>query len=152
MRNAIIGLILLSLFVSSCTTTKQITNFDECVAAGNPVMTSYPAQCVADGQTFTEDITPVEDLSSGNNDDEIKPPSVSQSELSAHNSESDCWIAYENNVYDLTNYLPKHPDGGESIAEYCGSSDDFEVAFVAKHGKSKVEMLLKEGVFKGELA
>lgn len=30
-----------------------ITNFDECVAAGNPVMESYPEQCAADGRTFT---------------------------------------------------------------------------------------------------
>ncbi len=29
-----------------------ITNFDECVAAGNPVMESYPEQCAANGQTF----------------------------------------------------------------------------------------------------
>lgn len=34
-----------------------ITNFDECVQAGNPVMESYPRQCrTQDGQTFTEDI------------------------------------------------------------------------------------------------
>lgn len=31
-----------------------VTNFDECVAAENPVMESYPRQCRADGQTFTE--------------------------------------------------------------------------------------------------
>ncbi|GEM_PF-884291 len=34
-----------------------IKNFDECVAAGNPVMESYPARCkTADGKTFAEDI------------------------------------------------------------------------------------------------
>lgn len=32
---------------------KSITNFDECVAAGNPVMESDPEQCSANGQTFT---------------------------------------------------------------------------------------------------
>ncbi len=31
-----------------------ITNFDECVAAGNPVMESYPRRCNANGQTFSE--------------------------------------------------------------------------------------------------
>lgn len=30
----------------------KITSFDECVAAGNPVMESYPEQCAADGGTF----------------------------------------------------------------------------------------------------
>jgi hypothetical protein len=34
---------------------KTITNFDECVAAGNPVMESYPEQCAADGQTFVNE-------------------------------------------------------------------------------------------------
>ena len=34
-----------------------ITNFDECMQAGNPVMESYPRQCRSeDGETFTEDI------------------------------------------------------------------------------------------------
>ncbi len=37
---------------------KVITSFDECVAAGNPVQTSYPAVCVADGKSFTATITP----------------------------------------------------------------------------------------------
>lgn len=31
-----------------------ITTFEECVAAGNPVMESYPRQCRAEGQTFIE--------------------------------------------------------------------------------------------------
>jgi len=36
----------------------KITNFEECSAAGNPVMESYPRQCRASsGQTFVEDIS-----------------------------------------------------------------------------------------------
>jgi hypothetical protein len=34
---------------------QSISNFDECVAAGNPVMESYPEQCTANGQTFTNE-------------------------------------------------------------------------------------------------
>ena len=34
-----------------------VANFEECVAAGNPVMESYPRQCrAANGQTYTENI------------------------------------------------------------------------------------------------
>lgn len=33
-----------------------VTNFEECVAAGNPVMESYPRQCRDGEQSFTEDI------------------------------------------------------------------------------------------------
>jgi hypothetical protein len=32
--------------------TAKITNYEECVAAGNPVMESYPTQCAANGKTF----------------------------------------------------------------------------------------------------
>lgn len=33
----------------------NITNFEECIEAGNPIMESYPRQCRAGDQTFTED-------------------------------------------------------------------------------------------------
>jgi len=36
--------------------TTTITNFDECVKAGNPVAESYPPQCRAHNQTFVQDI------------------------------------------------------------------------------------------------
>lgn len=36
--------------------TQDITTFEECVDAGNPVMESYPRQCIANNQTFVEEI------------------------------------------------------------------------------------------------
>lgn len=36
--------------------TNEISNFEECVAAGNPVMESYPRQCAANGKTYVEEI------------------------------------------------------------------------------------------------
>lgn len=48
-------LLTLSIFVlAGCA---KITNFDECIAAGNPAMESYPRQCRANGVTFVEDIS-----------------------------------------------------------------------------------------------
>lgn len=35
---------------------QQITNYKECVAAGNPVMESNPPQCRANGKTFTGEV------------------------------------------------------------------------------------------------
>ncbi len=44
----------------------EIDSFEECIAAGNPAMESYPRQCrSAEGRTFTEEITealPIKDL------------------------------------------------------------------------------------------
>ena len=34
----------------------MITNFEECAAAGNPVMESYPARCTHDGVTYTQEV------------------------------------------------------------------------------------------------
>lgn len=40
---------------------EQISSFEECVAAGNAVMESYPRQCrTASGQHFVEDVPPIE--------------------------------------------------------------------------------------------
>jgi len=53
-----------------CAAEKKITSFEECVAAGNPVMESYPRQCRADGQLFVEDIDePIEPLIGGQRDE-----------------------------------------------------------------------------------
>jgi hypothetical protein len=39
----------------------KIESFEECKAAGNPIMESYPRQCRAGNQTFGEEISPEED-------------------------------------------------------------------------------------------
>jgi hypothetical protein len=43
----------------------KITNFAECKAAGNPIMESYPEQCMADGQSFVNPDQSVDEQSSG---------------------------------------------------------------------------------------
>lgn len=35
---------------------REITNFEECAEAGNPVTASYPRQCRVNGKTFAEEI------------------------------------------------------------------------------------------------
>ena len=35
---------------------ESINDFEECAAAGNAIMESYPRQCFANGETFTEEI------------------------------------------------------------------------------------------------
>ena len=51
----ILGLLFSAILTAGCSGERGINSFDECVAAGNPVMESYPRQCRAgDGQMFTE--------------------------------------------------------------------------------------------------
>jgi hypothetical protein len=42
------------IFLIGC--SSQITDFESCIAAGNPAMESHPRQCAANGQTFVEQL------------------------------------------------------------------------------------------------
>lgn len=42
-------------------------------------------------------------------------------QLAAHASQSDCWMAIEGKVYDLTGYLGKHPTPPSVLLPYCGT-------------------------------
>lgn len=48
-------------------TSATISSFEACAAAGYPVMESHPRRCVANGQTFVEDVTNVNTGSNTNN-------------------------------------------------------------------------------------
>lgn len=57
--------ILVSMNLLKDNDTSSITTFEECVAAGNPVMESYPRQCRANEQTFVEEIEGIAPYDSG---------------------------------------------------------------------------------------
>lgn len=76
---------------------------------------------------------------------------VSASELSQHNSKEDCWVVFEGKVYDLTDFIPRHPGGEDKIIPQCGSPTKFEQAFLGQHGRSKVDFFMKVGVLIGDL-
>jgi hypothetical protein len=53
----------------------EISNFSECVEAGNPVMESFPRQCTANGVTYTETVvTPDPDEDEDEDEDEQPTP------------------------------------------------------------------------------
>jgi cytochrome b involved in lipid metabolism len=45
---------------------------------------------------------------------------ISLEELAVHNSEADCWMAIEGKVYNLSDYLPKHPTPASMLVPWCG--------------------------------
>lgn len=59
----------------------------------------------------------------------IYAQSYSESDISLHNKTSDCWVIYDRDVYDLTNYLSAH-DRYLDIREWCGT--DITEAFETK--------------------
>lgn len=49
----------------------------------------------------------------------ITHPSMSKTfslqEISSHNTEKDCWVVVDGNIYDVTSFLPEHP-GGKKVS------------------------------------
>ena len=45
-------------------------------------------------------------------------------EVAQHNSQSDCYVAYQGTVYNITSYLPNHPGGIRKATQMCGQNID----------------------------
>jgi cytochrome b involved in lipid metabolism len=73
-------------------------------------------------------------------------------EVAKHNSKESCWTVIRGEVYDLTNWIDKHPGGADKILKICGK--DGTDLFVRQHGgKEKPEKILEDfeiGVLKKE--
>lgn len=48
-----------------------------------------------------------------------EPSAYSMEDVQAHNLETDCWMAIEGKVYNVTDFVGKHP-GGKAIINGCG--------------------------------
>lgn len=58
----------------------------------------------------------------------IAPTSTTQGftmqEVAQHSSQSDCYVAYQGVVYNITSYLPNHPGGIRKATQMCGQNID----------------------------
>lgn len=69
-----------------------------------------------------------------------QPPQVSLAEVACHDCRDDCWIIVYDRVYDITDFLSKHPGGEEILLEYAGR--DASLAFQGiGHGPDMVAVL-----------
>jgi len=61
---------------------------------------------------------PAED--SDRNAAEDEPPRYALSDIALHAALDDCWIAVEGQVYDITDYIPRHPAPDDVLQAWCG--------------------------------
>jgi cytochrome b involved in lipid metabolism len=85
------------------------------------------------GCTAEEESAPPEDI--GN-------PFHTMDELAKHNSAKDCWLVFEGNIYDVTEYVVSHP-GGEAILKGCGIDATEIFGSIEKHTDTANNMLEK---------
>lgn len=74
---------------------------------------------------------------------------ISVQELSQHSSPSDGWIVINGNIWDITEFAPKHPGGAEIINEYLGQ--DASTAYNEVHGPGIAAKHLDSSCLKGRL-
>ena len=46
---------------------------------------------------------------------------ITKEELEKHNNPQDLWLVIDNKVYDVTEYMNKHPGGKNSILKHAGT-------------------------------
>lgn len=65
---------------------------------------------------------------------------ITLDEVMKHNTCTDSWVIYKGYVYDLTEFLPTHPGGMESIMKVSGT--DCTEIFYKTHPKKVFEKIL----------
>lgn len=53
-------------------------------------------------------------------------------EVAKRNTQSECWVAIDGGVYDLTDWIRQHPGGSGAIRALCGT--DGTSQFISQHG------------------
>ncbi len=61
-----------------------------------------------------------------------KPSGYTAQEVATKNSRTACWVIVSGGVYDLTDWISRHPGGSSAILGLCGT--DATEAFEGKHG------------------
>lgn len=69
-----------------------------------------------------------------------------------HNTINDCWVICNNNVYDITDFLKKHPVGYNIILKKAGSDITIDINFHSKNAKKILKQYhigyVKSNIFK----
>lgn len=60
---------------------------------------------------------------------------ISMDTVKQHNTATDCYVAINGNVHDLTSWIKQHPGGDKAILGLCGT--DGTQAFMSQHGRNQ---------------
>jgi cytochrome b involved in lipid metabolism len=136
------------------------------IVAGIFIYVNKQKEVLSPNQIKTEkqEISPLQDQSiqsqnqekltqtSGEEKTEENEKTYTMEEVAKHNSKESCWSVIRGKVYDLTNWIDKHPGGADKILRICGK--DGTDLFVKIHGGRKnPEEILKSfeiGVLKSQ--
>lgn len=82
-----------------------------------------------DQSASNDQVAPTDSGASSSTTDTL---SFTMAEVTSHGTDSSCWSAVNGSVYDLTEWIGRHPGGAEAIKKICGK--DGSELFNKKHG------------------
>ncbi|KAF8681200.1 CRM1 C terminal [Rhizoctonia solani] len=74
---------------------------------------------------------------------------ISYDEVQKHNTRESCWVVIRGQVYDITDFIPKHPGGIKPIVANAGT--DATEIYESIHAKGLIEKMLKPSQHIGAL-
>lgn len=80
----------------------------------------------------------------------MKDPLITMDEVSKHTSRDDCWTVIHGKVYDITNFLNKHPGGTQVLLKYAGKDSTLQFDDIG-HSLESLAYDLDPGALKGTL-
>jgi cytochrome b involved in lipid metabolism len=66
-----------------------------------------------------------------------------QSQVAEKNSKESCWTIIDENVYNITSYIPNHPGGEKEILQICGKDGSQLFAKPMEHQEGGASNVLK---------
>lgn len=80
---------------------------------------------------------------------EVSMESYTLEQVAEHGDQESCWTTIDGTVYDLTDWISKHPGGAGNILKICGI--DGTETFRGQHGENQQQANVLEGYEIGTL-
>ena len=77
--------------------------------------------------------------------------SYSASEVARHNSKESLWVVNKDKVYDVTDFVQRHPGGEEVLQEYAGQNVSEIMSRIDPHQHSPAAYQILQKYYIGEL-
>ena len=118
-----------SSFVASSTASPRSANVaSSATASPSPAEVDQQEQEPQSTTTATTDKPTASAVSSP-----TPAPCFSLTDVEQHATRDDCWYMLYGEVWDLTDYIDRHPGGAQRIYDYCGGGTLTEDAYSRQH-------------------
>ena len=124
-----------------------------CASAPAEDSNEVPAPSDAAGETrLADDVQEGEEWTDTPMEGDAAAPDglmLTMADVEMNDSEESCWCVIDGQVYDLTDWISKHPGGASRIIQLCGT--DGTSLFQGQHGGSSGPESTLEGYLLGAL-